>query len=484
MTLTETLTEHIHACFTGLWIETLEPDEALREIHALCREEEWNLMTWNASSGLEPSEENVSPDPITALESLETSSPMETPTLLVLSNLHRMLGSLELIEKIRLQIEQGRFRRNFLVVLSPVVQIPEELAKSFVVLQHPLPDRKQLEQIAREVATEEGELTEAELTTLLDASAGLTRYEAEGAFALSLVRHGRLQPEVLWELKSQTLKQSGALHLENQAESFESLGGMEGLKSFCRRSLTANTSGHPALGVMLLGVPGTGKSAFCRALGHEVGRPTLVLDIGALMGSLVGQTEANLRKALRQIDAMAPSVVMIDEVEKALSGNRGQQDSGVASRLFGTLLSWLSDRTSDTYVVCTCNDISRLPPEFARAERFDGIFFLDLPSATNRQSIWEIYRGCYEIPDDPTTPQDEQWTGAEIRACCRLGRLLDLPLEEAADHVVPVARTASETVQQLRRWATGRCLDAESGTLYQGPASSPSRKRPLGVTMN
>jgi SpoVK/Ycf46/Vps4 family AAA+-type ATPase len=130
--------------------------------------------------------------------------------------------------------------------------------------------------------------------------------------------------------------------------------------------------------VLLLGVPGTGKSAFAKALGKETGRPTLVLDVGALMGSLVGQTEQNARRALQIADAMAPCILFIDELEKALSGaaGSGQNDSGVSSRMLGTLLSWMNDHTSNVYLIATCNDISRMAPELSRAERFDGIVFL------------------------------------------------------------------------------------------------------------
>ena len=483
MNLTCMLSEHVRACFTGLWIESSEPDEALREIALLCREQSWPLLTWDAARGLQGITQNAenshgTTDPMEALRSVQGVADGQRPSLLLLSNLHHLLGSIELIEELRYAIEEGKHRRTFVIILAPIVRIPPELEKLFVVIEHALPCREQLEEIARQTATEADELPEgSELTRLLDASAGLTRYEAEGAYALSLVRYGRLQSDVLWELKAQSLKSGGALRLYRGSETFETLGGLGALKTFCRRSLLLNGrhdsassgSGNPDArprGVMLLGVPGTGKSAFCKALGAETGRPTLVLDIGALMGSLVGQTEANLRRALKQIDAMSPCVVMIDEVEKALSGSGGQQDSGVSSRLFGTLLTWLNDRTSDSYVVCTCNDISRLPPEFARAERFDGVWFIDLPSNEQRQSIWNIYRAQYDI-QSASMPDDGGWTGAEIKACCRLARLLDMPLAEAARHVVPIADTAAESVDKLRTWAAARCLSAETGSVYR-----------------
>jgi SpoVK/Ycf46/Vps4 family AAA+-type ATPase len=141
-----------------------------------------------------------------------------------------------------------------------------------------------------------------------------------------------------------------------------------------------------ARGVLLLGVPGTGKSVFAKALGNETGRPTLLLDVGNLYGSLVGSTEANVRQALRTLDAMAPCLCFIDELEKALGGVGGNGDSGVATRLFATLLTYLSDHGSDVFMVATSNDISKLPPEFTRAERWDGVYFIDLPTGAEKDA--------------------------------------------------------------------------------------------------
>jgi SpoVK/Ycf46/Vps4 family AAA+-type ATPase len=143
-----------------------------------------------------------------------------------------------------------------------------------------------------------------------------------------------------------------------------------------------------------------------------------------------------------------------------------------AGRLFSALLTWLSDHASDVFFISTSNDVSRLPPEFARAERFDGIFFLDLPEAQQREAIWPIYLERFGLPDTLERPPDHDWTGAEIASCCRLAALLDLTLVEAAQHVVPVAVTAAEQVQKLRNWASGRCLDASRGGIYS-PGCKP-----------
>ena len=407
----------------------------------------------------------------------------------MLRNFHRFLGSPEVVQAIDTAINAGKQNRTFVVVLAPVVQIPVELDRQFVVIEHDLPARDQLRQIARSIATESGELPDGDdLDAVLDAAAGLTRFEAENAFSLSLIRHGRVAPDVMWELKTQTLRKSGLMTLHRGDETFADLGGLDALKAFCSRSLTrksGNALARPR-GVLLLGVPGTGKSAFCKALGNEVGRPTLILDIGALMGSLVGMTEERTRQALRIADAMAPCIVFCDEIEKGLSGVQasGQTDSGVSARMFGTLLSYLNDHESDVYFVCSANDVSKLPPEFTRAERFDAIYFLDLPASREKEQIWNLYLERYELDPTQRKPSDRDFTGAEIRACCRLAALLDVPLTEAATNIVPVAVTAGESVERLRNWAAGRCLSADRAGIYSRVADTPGQSgRKLAVAM-
>ena len=486
MSLTERLSEMVRACFTGLWIESHEHDDALAEIAQLCRREEWRLATWNIEEGLkilghEATVDTGTNDPLAAIRALAAFPASEQPAILVLTNFHRFLQSAEIVQALAKQLTQGKQNRTFVAILSPVVQVPTELDKQFIVIEHALPGREQLAEIARGIATEREELpTGVEFERMLDASAGLTRFEAEGAFSLSLVRHGRLRADVLWEQKTQMLKKSGLLSLHRGGETFSDLGGLEAVKAFCQRSLRhrANrTSAVRPRGILLLSPPGCGKSQFCKALGNETGRPTLVLDIGNLLGSLVGQSEANIRQALRIIDAMAPAVLFLDECEKAFSGVSGQGDSGVSARLFGSFLSWLNDHESDVFVVATANDISKLPPEFSRAERFDGVFFLDLPDTEQRQAIWQIYIAKYALDANQDLPSDEAWTGAEIKACCRLAALLDVPLNAAAQNIVPVSRTSAESVEKLRTWASGRCLSADRPGIYQGASAASTTRR-------
>lgn len=486
MSLRQEFSEYVRACFTGVWIESHEHPEALLELGSLCREEGWRLATWDIDAGLAvpgsgtEAMANVS-DPLAAIRAAGTLAQSDGTTILVLQNFHPFLSSAEVVQALARQVVAGRQSRTIIVILAPVIQIPVELEKLFVVVTHDLPIADQLREIAQGVATEAGELpTGQDLQKVLDASAGLTRMEAENAFSLSLVRSGKITPETVWEMKSQMLKKSGLVTLYRGQDDFSSLGGLASLKAFCKQALRIQPETDPtrlARGVLLLSPPGCGKSQFCKALGREVGRPVLHLDVGSLMGSLVGQSEERTRQALRLAEAMAPCVLMVDEAEKSFSGLNGQGDSGVASRMFGTFLSWLNDHSSNVFVVCTANDVTRLPPEFGRSERFDGVFFLDLPDRAEKDAIWAIYRRLYEIDPAERQPMDTNWTGAEIRSCCRLARLLQIPLTDSAQNVVPVAITAAESINRLRTWASGRCLSANQPGVYQAKVKSSSARR-------
>jgi len=479
MQLADTLPDYLRAAFSGLWIETLEPTEALRELTALCRREGWTLATWDLEQGLAVTGTTAplpaAPDPLTALRCLPSLATPDGTAFLVLPHFHRFLQSPEIVQALLYQLQLGKTLRTCVVILAPVVQLPAELARQFVVLDHALPDRDQLGQIADEL-TPEMPLTGLARATVLDAARGLTRSEAEGAFALSLARTGQLEPAAIWERKAQTLKTQNLLTLSQSTDTFATLGGLTALKDFCRRALQPGRSVR-ARGALLVSPPGCGKSAFCRALGAEVGRPVLSLDIGRLLGSLVGESERNLRQALAIAEALAPAILFVDEIEKGLSGLQSTGDSGVSTRLFGTLLTWLADQTSDVFFVGTANNIRRLPPEFTRAERLDGVFFLDLPGPEQRQQIWARYRRQYDLPASQPMPSDDQWTGAEIASCCRLAALLELPLTAAARHTVPVAVTAAETIASLRDWAHGHCLSAEQPGIYQQPSRPPTRRK-------
>ena len=355
-------------------------------------------------------------DPLAALRALPALAERNGTALLLLHNFHRFLTNPEVIQTTFCQLVAGKQQRTFLVVLSPVVQIPIELEKLFVVLEHALPDREQLDRIARELTSDSPDDLPADdlLPRVLDAAAGLTRYEAEGAFALSLTRHNAIRPEVIWELKAQTLRKNNLLTLhrgERIVRDARRPGQPEGLLP----PGAATGQAGQAPGRALAGRSGHGQERVLQGPGQRDGRPTLMLDLGSLMGSLVGATEQNVRQALRIADAMSPAILFVDELEKGLSGVGSTGDSGVSTRLFGTLLTWLSDHETDVFFVGTSNDISKLPPEFARAERFDGVFFLDLPAGKDKDAIWDLYRTQFGIPAGQVRPTIRTGRGRRSR---------------------------------------------------------------------
>ena len=249
MALMEHLAEYVRACFTGIWIESHEQQDALMAIMQLCQQEAWQLATWNIEQGLRVSGaavDNQGGDPLAAIRAVNSLATPEGTAILVLQNFHRFLSSAEIVQALLQQIVVGKQNRTIVVILSPVVQLPLELEKLFVVLEHELPDREQLAEIARGIATEETELPSgSDLDIVLDAAAGLTRMEAENAFSLSLVRHGRISSEAVWELKSGMLKKSGMLELHRGQEDFSRMGGLASLKSFCKAGAVAAESWQP-----------------------------------------------------------------------------------------------------------------------------------------------------------------------------------------------------------------------------------------------
>ncbi len=487
MSLEKEIKELVCAGFSGIWVESHECDDAVDTIRQAAEDKDWGFDIWDIDRKLY-SGSFAAPGPMQALQFLD--QPQTKPTsILVLKNFHRFLGNPEVLQALANRVVKGKGDGQHIVIVAPVLQLQPEVEKLFTVVHHELPDQEQLTKVCNNLFTADSAFakpTDAEIAVVVDASRGLTRLEAENAYALSLVHNNTLIPDTIWNIKSQTLEKSGTMTLYRGDANFENLGGLENLKSFCLRAMRrqgeTNVDKRPK-GVLLLSPPGCGKSQFAKALGNEVGRPTVMLDFGSLMGKFVGESEGNMRRALKQVDAMAPCVLFVDEIEKGLSGvqSSGQTDSGVSARLFGTLLTWLNDHTSDVFFIGTCNDASQLPAPFARAERFDGVFFVDLPGPEQRAAIWNIYLNHFGVDPSQEKPDDTNWTGAEIKSCCRLAALLDVPLTEAAQNVVPVAVTSAEQIESLRHWAEGRCLSADNRGIYtrvgkQAPASSSRRR--------
>jgi SpoVK/Ycf46/Vps4 family AAA+-type ATPase len=322
---------------------------------------------------------------------------------------------------------------------------------------------------------------------LVNAALGLTINEAENVFAKTLVKTGGLAEQdvpIILSEKEQIIRKSGMLEYYRATEAFENVGGMADLKEWLRKRNTAFSDearkfGLPApKGVLLIGIQGCGKSLCAKAVASLWRVPLLRLDLGRVFASLVGSSEENVRQAIRIAESVAPAILWIDEIEKAFAGTQSSSfsDAGTTSRVFGTFITWLQEKTEPVFVIATANNISQLPPELLRKGRFDEIFFVDLPDRSERQEILRIHiakRGRNPADFDLKKLADacDGFSGAEIEEAVvsALFDVFDKREELSADSVlaslqatVPLSRTMKEEIDGLREWAGDRARPARS----------------------
>ena len=371
-------------------------------------------------------------------------------------------------------------KKQMLVMLGTTFKLPGELSNDVLLIDEPLPDAEQLAAIVREqYENGEVEIDEPTVALAVEAVQGLSAFTAEQVSAMSLTEQG-MDVDALWERKRKMIEQTPGLKVHRGEEKFADIGGLDNLKTFLGRVIhgksrpnavvfideiekamagaSGDTSGvsqdqlgailtwmqdHAATGCILVGPAGTGKSNIAKATGNEAGIPTITMDLGASKGSLVGASEENIRANLKTISAV--------------SNGRSV---------------WIA----------TCNSITEIKPELRR--RFGlGIFFMDLPDDAERKPIWEIWLGKYGLDASQERPEDTDWTGAEVKQCCDLAWRLDCTLVEASQYVVPVAKSAADSIERLRSLADGKFLHASKPGLYtrRQPAANalPTGKRKL-----
>jgi hypothetical protein len=394
--------------------------------------------------------------------------------LLLYSNAHRFWNEPDVMQGIWNLRDSFKATGRMLVLLSvPGATLPAELGQDVLVLDEPLPSATHLERIVRETfhAANLAEPERAKIDRAVDALIGLAAFPAEQALAISLVKR-ELDTEDLWERKRQIIEQTPGLSVWRGGETFDDLGGLSNAKSFLHAVLAVvdpprvivfideiekafagtgtDLSGvktemtgtiltymqdREADGIVLTGPPGAAKSAVAKAMGNTAGIPTIAFDLAAMESSLVGASTDRLRTALKIIDAVSQGRMLF---------------------------------------IATCNSIASLPPELRR--RFTlGTFFFDLPTEEEREIIWQIYFKRYGVTGE--LPNDEGWTGAEIKECCRKAHRLGMTLVQAAKYIVPVARSAAEQVKALRQMASGKFISASTPGVYQYQENTAAPRR-------
>jgi SpoVK/Ycf46/Vps4 family AAA+-type ATPase len=506
------LRTYLRAGYPILYVVTAEEDRAIELIAAALRDGELakrRPYVWSVSRGLCTVDLKVvdakTADPKRILPALLES---KEPGVFILEDFHSFLDersplSALLTRQLRDLVPAFRAARKTVVLLSPVLKIPPELEKDLTVLDLDMPGEEELAGVLDETVAQVREnpkvmvnLEKGGREAVVKALLGLTQSEAENALAKVVVTHSRLDPEdipLLLAEKEQIIRKSGILEFYSTPERFGSIGGLDNLKLWLRQrarafSEAARLFGLPnPRGLLLVGVPGCGKSLSAKAVSAEWKMPLLKFDLGRVYGGLMGQSEDNMRRALKMAGAVAPCILWVDEIEKGLAGSRGDGgDSGTSQRVFGTLLTWMEENDKPVFTIATANDIEGLPPELLRKGRFDEIFFIDLPTPQERANILAIHLAKHHRdPRDFNLAQhvlaSEGFSGAELEQAIvsalygafaqgETTKLDDQHLDKALHETVPLSQTMAQRVAKLREGA-GQKWRLASGPEAEQPAA-------------
>jgi SpoVK/Ycf46/Vps4 family AAA+-type ATPase len=500
MSFADELETLIRARYPILYVVTFEETRLQALVAEIAARRHKRVFEWSCSTGVVPAGTSIQSqrhrdaatrDPLQALDFVIDQA---EPAVFVFKDAHPFLtkAHFAVVRRLReIALHLKNSQKNIILV-APVLEMPVELEKEITVLNFPLPTRADLAALLDRVLAEVKQfkqvtiaLDDAGRDRLLQATLGLTLGEAENVFAKILVKSQRLSgedvPEVLAE-KQQIIRKSGLLEYYAGGETFSHVGGLAGLKDWLRKRAAAFTEharafGLPApKGILLLGVQGCGKSLCAKAVSGLWQLPLLRLDMGRIFGSLVGSSEENVRRAIAVAESVAPAILWVDEIDKALAGSlaSGVTDGGTTARVFGTFLTWLSEKTAPVFVVATANDISQLPAELLRKGRLDEIFFVDLPSLAERKEILRIHlakraRDIEKFDLDLLAAESKSFSGAEIEqavisalydAFCSGRDLTTAHVLEALHQTVPLAKTMDDQINRLRHWAAGRARNA------------------------
>jgi len=420
---------------------------------------------------------------------------------LYLSNLRRLRNLARLLPGLPLDKQQN------IVVLSPSGEVPPELQGHATVIEWPLPDRTEIAGIlddCLDVLPAEMKAAAApngQREAAIDAAVGLNSEEAAACYSKSLVQTKKIDPAVVAAEKKRVIAKAKVLEwFDPLPGGLDSVGGLDGLKGWLTAhsvaySAAARAYGLPApKGLLLVGVPGCGKSLTAKAIATAYGIPLLRLDLGALKSKFVGESEANFRKALATIEACGRVVVWLDEIEKALSGaTQGAADGGVSADALGSLLSWMQDKAGDSFVIATANNVEALPPELLRKGRFDDVFFVDLPNVSEREAILSVAlkkHGRKAVIDvAKVAAVTDTFTGSEVAELVpeamftafsdNAREITTDDLLAAAAVTVPLNKTAGAKITALRDWAKGRARPA-SLAVDSAATRKPARALDLG----
>ncbi len=490
---------YIRARYPLLYVLTWEEDRVTEEIEAVASRLGKRVYHWSISGGIQQhrrpgataEERKGTKDPVAGLREIATTS---EPSIFILRDFHAFLKDATVVRTLRDLASTLHTTHTTAVIVSPTLEIPPELEKDLTIVDYPLPGKDEIERLLNQITDDvkgnpqlSVDLAEETVAAIADAAVGLTLTEIENVFAKTLVTAGRLtraETPLIYAEKKQIIRKSGLLEYYETEEGMETVGGLAGLKAWLEKrrlafSEEARRFGLPMpRGVLFLGVQGCGKSLVAKACSRLWGMPLLRLDMGQIFGSYIGESEANVRRAIKIAESIAPVILWIDEIDKGMAGTRGggDTDSGTTARVLGSVVTWLQEKRQPVFVIATANDITRLPPELIRKGRFDEIFFVDLPDANERHEIARVHlakrdRDPAGFDLDAVANAGEGMSGAEIEqvviaalfdAFADGEELTTARLLSAIERTTPLSQTMREDIESLRTWAQGRAVSAST----------------------
>jgi len=500
MTFQSELEILVRARYPILYIITSEEMRVQNLVVEIARKRQKKVFEWSCTTGIvaagssiqsQKNRNTATRDPLAALDHVIDQV---EPALFIFKDFHPFLTRNNYAIIRRLKEIALHLKNSFktIVLVAPLMEIPTELEKEITVLNHPLPSKEDLNELLGRIIADlkqfkqmEIDLDDSSRDRLLQSALGLTLSEAENVFAKIIVKGERLSGENVTEVfaeKQQIIRKSGLLEYCSPNENFAQIGGLAVLKDWLNKRALAFSSearafGLPApRGILMLGIQGCGKSLCAKSVSNQWQLPLLRFDMGRMFGSLVGSSEENVRRAIAVAESVAPAILWVDEIDKAFAGTQtsGATDGGTTARVFGTFLTWLSEKFAPVFVVATANDISQLPPELLRKGRLDEIFFVDLPSPAERREVFEIHlakrgRDARQFDLPKLVDASAEFSGAEIEEAIN-SALYDAfyaGQELTSEHVlaavrqtVPLARTMDQQINGLRAWAEGRARNA------------------------
>lgn len=491
----------IRARYPIIYVVTAEEQRVQQVLTEIAGQRQKKLLEWTSTLGMVPGGTSIQLQKLRNAPTRDPSAALDQvieqvePAIFVFKDFHPYLakGNHAIVRKLK---EIALYLKNSfktVVLVSPVLEIPVELEKEITVVYLPLPTKEELGELLDRIVQEVRQFKQVKIEldpsgrdNLLQASLGLTLGEAENVFARIIVKDERLSGEDVSQViaeKQQIVRKSGLLEYYQPEERLEHVGGLTNLKEWLLKRTRAfgdeaRAFGlHAPRGVLLLGVQGCGKSLCAKAVASLWQVPLLRFDIGRMFGSYVGSSEENMRRAIAVAESVAPAILWVDEIDKAFAGaQQGGGDSGTSARVFGTFLTWLSEKTAPVFVVATANNISQLPPELLRKGRLDEIFFVDLPGEVERREILAIHlarrgRDPAGFDLEGLAAAAQNFSGAELEEAINSAlydafaggeELRNEHVLATVQQTVPLAKTMQEQINALRGWAEGRARPASA----------------------